>query len=316
MEAATAAPWSANSGTASLETTVVHGGSQALQVTGRTATWNGPQYDLLPLVTAGTLHSGDILYFTAWVRVSTASESINVSTTITSGGSSTYITGHTYTVNNTGWIQVGQAISLVWGTTPTTLSLYFQGPAAGSDIYLDDVTAVLATNVIGNGGFETGTASPWTANGSGALAIQSTTVHGGTYAALDSSRVNTYDGPAQSLVSAVSSKSGASVGITAWVRVHSGAGGAGGAGGAPAIPVRATLNVSGGDVTSAQYITLASSDNVTPDTWTALSNTWDRTVLPTFTNPPTTANLYFEGPGAGIDLYVDDVTMALVPTIP
>lgn len=306
LETGATAPWQANGGSIVLDTGIVHNGTSALRSTGRTATWNGPLQSLLSLVQSQQLASGDFILVTAWVQVSgAASDNVNVSLAITSGGSTAYITGSNVTASNTGWTQITQLLPVAWVTTPTAINFYFQGPASGVDIIVDDVVAIKSPSIVANGSFESGSASPWNGNGS-TFSVQSGVVHSGTYAALATGRTATYQGPAQSILSSVSS--GAAVSVIAWVQIPAGAS-------ASAATVNATLNLAGSGLSgSPRYIQLASTSIAVADqgTWVLLRSS-SQVVLPTWTDALTTANLYFEGPAAGIDLYVDDVTLAVVP---
>jgi len=309
MEAASLGAWIGNGATATRDTTQFHGGAASLVATARTATWQGVAQSLLPAVTAGALSSGDILYVTAWARVSTASDTVSISSDL--GVSGTGVTGHAYTVTNTAWTQISQLVPVVWATTPTTIKLFFQGPASGTDLYLDDVTVTKVPNIITNGGFENGTTG-WTGNG-GTLTASTTTPFAGTATASVTNRVDEWNGTLQSLTSSV--VSGARVAMTAWVRVTPVVA----ATALPASPsdrISGNLTLSGGSLAATNYFEIVNKTITATDlgVWVPLLTTWDERVLPTWTTAPTGADFYIKGlvGGTAWNIEVDSVTVGLI----
>jgi endo-1,4-beta-xylanase len=77
-----------------------------------------------------------------------------------------------------------------------------------------------AQNLVTNPGFETGNTSGWFAFGTPTIAIETSKVHAGAYAAEVSNRTATYMGIAQSFVGVL--QSGQTYNVSAWVMVVSG----------------------------------------------------------------------------------------------
>lgn len=125
--------WLARSGTISAVTSPVRTGTYSGRSTGRTATWQGIQQDVL-----GKMVAGQAYQISAYVRISAASDTVKVSIQKTDGNGTTYANVATGTANNTGWIQLSGNYTLSVTGTLTELLVYFEGPASGVDIYVDD----------------------------------------------------------------------------------------------------------------------------------------------------------------------------------
>jgi glucuronoarabinoxylan endo-1,4-beta-xylanase len=88
----------------------------------------------------GKMVSGQAYTVSAWVRISTASDTVKISFEIQDGLSTRYenVSGASGTANSTGWIFLTG--SYTPNITPPlyVLDVYFEGPATGTDIYVDD----------------------------------------------------------------------------------------------------------------------------------------------------------------------------------
>jgi endo-1,4-beta-xylanase len=142
-----------------------HGGVQSGLVSARTATWQGPVYNLLPVVTTGASYR-----LGASVRVDSASEPAHLVVKSVCNGAESFSRVATGTATNTGWVDIAGSYQ-VQPCALTELSLYVEGPAAGVNVYIDDVFAKqrlsvpVATppegfNLLSNGGLELG-ANGW-----------------------------------------------------------------------------------------------------------------------------------------------------------
>jgi hypothetical protein len=119
--------------------------------------------------------------------------------------------------NNNTWKQVTAAIITAHSYTLTLISHDDNYAGDATYTYYDDVATATATNVVVNGGFETGTFSGWTTGGALAPAIVSSGAHSGTYAArLGSSSPYTGDSFAQQTVTVP----GAGGMLTFWYQPH------------------------------------------------------------------------------------------------
>jgi hypothetical protein len=179
------------------------------------------------------------------------------------------------------------------------------GDSAGTDGATDDGDAG-AVNLIQNPGFELGIL-PWTTFSDGSrsptLAVSMANAHSGAFSGFVGARTQPYEGTVQEIGQSIIQ--GHTYTATAWALIAVPAdGGLDAAAGAsqPAY-VTAAINclVDGSKVTNYTEIAYAIAND---SAWTRLSGT--------FTPPPCTLSsmeLYVAGPAAGVDLYVDDVSL-------
>ncbi|WP_436521169.1 endo-1,4-beta-xylanase [Actinoplanes sp. HUAS TT8] len=116
-------------------TTVAHGGTHSLAVTGRTATWNGPSLSVL-----GTFEKGTAYTISAWVRMADGSDNARLSVERRTGGTATYetVVGNT-AVTSSGWVNLTGHYTL--SADVDFLNLYVETASTTGSLYLDDVTA-------------------------------------------------------------------------------------------------------------------------------------------------------------------------------
>jgi glucuronoarabinoxylan endo-1,4-beta-xylanase len=121
--------------------TIYHSGTKSGYASGRSATWNGISQSLLGKMTAGKTY-----ILTCWIRLENASDNgdtIGATISKTDGGGTHYYgAGSTMAFNNE-WTPISGSYTLTVDGTLTNLLLYFSGPAAGVNYYLDDVNLVL-----------------------------------------------------------------------------------------------------------------------------------------------------------------------------
>lgn len=138
--------WTATGGGIAAETNVVRSGTGAIRSFNRTATWNGPQQNIL-----GRLVPGQTYRLTAWVRTDSATASSVKATIAYTGTSGSAISTGVRTlsdVDNTGWKLIEGYYRYTEPNGPATvLRLYFEGPPAGVVLYVDDVSLTLAPPV-------------------------------------------------------------------------------------------------------------------------------------------------------------------------
>ncbi|MBN1655901.1 MAG: carbohydrate binding domain-containing protein [Deltaproteobacteria bacterium] len=144
-------------------------------------------------------------------------------------------------------------------------------------------------NVIDNGDFTDGLTG-WTNYSAGSFTVQSAIARSGSAAEV-SGRVNTWDGPAQEITGEIAA--GQTINVTAWVRIA----------GAASDSAMVSLRITYSDDTQEEYPYLGGT--TANDTgWTLLSGAG--TLNPTSDNVAG-VTIYFQGPAAGVSLYVDDV---------
>jgi GH35 family endo-1,4-beta-xylanase len=186
------------------QTNVAHAGAGALLATNRTATFMGPGYNLLPPVTT----DGATYLLSGWVRVSgAASAPVSLTVTSTCDGSQAFTQVATGTATDTGFVHLSGSYVVPPCNDLSSLIMYFEGPAAGIDEIVDDVSVqqrlsvpVLPpppppqrTNLAGNGDFELG-ANGWVPFG-GNVSQTNAFVHGGSFAGVDTNRTANFMGP-------------------------------------------------------------------------------------------------------------------------
>lgn len=112
-----------------------HAGGYSARVSNRTASWHGLNYNLSGLA------SGDEVAFSAWIRLeNSSSEQINLTLRQTDGRGVQFIRIADDLVTNNGWTQVRGSVFLDVVGTLSELMLFIEGPSAGVNFYVDDVT--------------------------------------------------------------------------------------------------------------------------------------------------------------------------------
>ena len=148
-----------------------------------------------------------------------------------------------------------------------------------------------ADNLLDNPGFETGNTSGWSPFGS-SIAASTATAHTGSYSALVTDRTATWNGIAQSLLGRISDNQTCSV--TGWSKIQN----------TSSADVKITIQQT--DDAGTNYHPIATS-TVYDSGWTNLSGFFTLEVTGTLT----ALTLYFELPPAGVNFYVDDVSVTI-----
>jgi hypothetical protein len=136
MESGTSG-WSVfGAGTLSANTSVVHGGTQSLSITGRTASWNGPSQSMTSKLTNGKSYATSV-----WVRSQSGTPSAKVTLAVTANGTTSYLSLTPATaVNSSGWTQLSGTATVSWTGTLTGATLYVETTAGTDGLYLDDAS--------------------------------------------------------------------------------------------------------------------------------------------------------------------------------
>ena len=129
------AGWAARNCTISTVTSPVRSGTYSARASNRTAAWQGIQQSILEKVTIGQTYQ-----VSGYVRVSTASAQVKVSIQKTDAGDTSYVNVAVGTANNTGWLYLSGTYTVQANGTLTELWVYFEGPNAGVDLYVDDAS--------------------------------------------------------------------------------------------------------------------------------------------------------------------------------
>lgn len=128
--------WSVfGSGTLSANTSVVHGGTNSLLMTGRTASWNGPSQDMTSKVTNGKSYTTSV-----WVRTQSGTPTSKVTLAVTANGSTSYITLASGAVNSSGWTLLSGTTTVSWSGTLSSARFYVETTAGTDNFYIDDAS--------------------------------------------------------------------------------------------------------------------------------------------------------------------------------
>lgn len=138
IESGNTTGWAVNgAGSISSSTVQKHSGSYSLLHTGRTGAWNGPAQNIMAKV-----QDGDTYICSGWVRLdNTSSAPVTMTIRKTDDSGTSYANIATATGSNSSWVQLSGKYTLNVTGTLTDLSIYFEGPDSGTNLYVDD-TAV------------------------------------------------------------------------------------------------------------------------------------------------------------------------------
>lgn len=129
--------WGVNgSGTLSTNTSVVHGGSGSLSITGRTSAWNGPSQDVTSKLTNGKTYTTSV-----WVRAQSGTPSAKATIALTANGTTNYLQlTPTADVNVNGWTQLTGTATVSWSGTLTGATFYVETAAGTDSLLVDDAS--------------------------------------------------------------------------------------------------------------------------------------------------------------------------------
>jgi hypothetical protein len=272
-----------------------HGGSLAGVASGRTDTWQGIATDLTAQVAPRATYRAE-----AFMKIAGAdSARVGLTAAVTCSGQATqFLPVGSATGSSTGYVRVAGSVT-VPNCTVQSFVLYGEGPPAGVSLLIDDVAfwqidagPPPSTNIVANSGFETNT-DGWFGFGPVTATASTARAHSGTRSAHISGRTASWNGFATSLLGQLTP--GASYSVSAWAQVGTGSSN-----------VNLTFqNACDGGATNFTFVAGATANDAT---WTQLQGTL---VAPNCTL--TTGNFYIEGAPAGVDIYLDDVSIQPLP---
>ncbi len=268
-----------------------YAGTQSGSSSNRTASWQGPAYSLLGKAVPGSKYQTS-----AWVRLEGAALSQTIMTLkATCAGVDNYIRVGSASANDHGWTLLTGSF-VVPNCALSGLTLYFEGPAPGVSLYIDEISvrrdlSVVPANLVQNSGFESG-ASGWFGFGGPTVSASNAQAHSGSFSGLVSGRTATWQGPAYSLLGA---GAGGTYRANAWVRLRN----------QSAAQVHMTRKTKCGTVESFARVGTA---NATDSGWAEIAGTFSVAdcALSEFV-------VYFEGPAGGVEFYIDDVSVLRQP---
>ena len=123
------------SGTLSSNTSVVHGGTRSLLITGRTAAWNGIAQNV---AVSNFPSSGQNYTVSVWVRSQSGTPTARATLRLTAGSTTTFITLASAGINASGWTLLSGTRSVTWTGTLTGVLFYVETAAGTDNVYIDD----------------------------------------------------------------------------------------------------------------------------------------------------------------------------------
>jgi hypothetical protein len=115
-------------------TSPVHSGSGGAKAYGRSENWQGIKQSMF-----GKMVAGKTYRISGWVRIGNAtSDTITVSVEQQDDSGTTYHNVASVTATDSNWVQLSGNFTLDVSGTISVLDVYFEGPAPGVDIYVDD----------------------------------------------------------------------------------------------------------------------------------------------------------------------------------
>lgn len=278
--------------TISLSNADSNSGSQSALVSGRTASWQGPVFDLLPLV-----QPAQALSISVHGKIAGASsDNLQVTfKTVCTGETEAYNSVGTTAVNDSEWTEVNANFS-VPDCNLSEVFMYFDGAAAGVDILIDDVEVLAEQtvdldNLISNSGFEQGI-SPWVAWGDASVVRTEEFAYSGVQSAKVENRTATWQSAVYDLLSVAEAEQ--TYNVKLYARIS----------GASAADLSITLKTRC-DGETESYMGAGTTQVIDSD-WSEVTGQF---TLPACTLAETF--IYFDGPDAGIDIYLDDVEVKL-----
>ena len=143
-------PWSPFGGaspnpTISVETSQVHSGTYAGQVSNRSQTYMGIGQSFVGLLQAGQTYN-----VSAWIRLASgANQNAQLTVQKTDGSGTSYTPVISNSVSSTGWTQLSGQYTYNPSGTVSTLTLYAEVPtSSNASFYIDDVTVTNANGIV------------------------------------------------------------------------------------------------------------------------------------------------------------------------
>jgi len=128
--------WSAfGGGTIAVNTSVVHGGTNSLLRSGRTASWNGPSEDVTSRLTNGGSFTASV-----WMRTQSGAPTGKITLAVTANGTTNYLAFAQGAVNSSGWTLLTGSRTVSWTGTLTSARFYVETAAGTDNFYIDDAS--------------------------------------------------------------------------------------------------------------------------------------------------------------------------------
>lgn len=123
-----------------LETVEVHSGNNSAKAADRTDGWNGIAHGVDGLLTAGETYT-----VSAWVKLANvSSDTVGLTVKLTDDDGEHYVGVNTITATDGEWMQLTGTYTHTVVGNEVSAYVYVEGPAAGVEYYIDDISVMLA----------------------------------------------------------------------------------------------------------------------------------------------------------------------------
>jgi GH35 family endo-1,4-beta-xylanase len=292
FESGALSPWSAFSGgTMSVVGSGAYSGSVCARSTNRTSTSAGVRQSVMAVAPQGR-----VLVASAWVKTSSATPQTVVMRMQQTDARGTLISQFATAQIADTWVRIQGYIEYDVNGTLSLLNFFFNGPAAGVDLFVDEASlsvfdATAPENVLVNADLEAGVTS-WSRHGPATVSVTASAAsHTGGGALLVEGRTATWHGAEQSVLGKV--EDGRLYYAAGWITTDS----------ATAETVRLTAEVV--DSSGSRFFGIAVG-TASSATWTWLSGSFK---MPT-TSGLSDVRFFIEGPPSGVAMRVDDFYLA------
>jgi endo-1,4-beta-xylanase len=285
------AGWSSwNGATLDASNAQAHSGAQSLHATNRPNANQFAVYSLTSKVQTNTTYS-----VSAWALINgTGNGTVRLASKVAcAGAADTYpwLENNTAVVPGT-WTQLSGNLTIPAGCTPTDVAIFFEGTDPAFDVFIDDVKVIPpSSNLVTDGGFETGTAG-WSSWNGATLAASNAQAHTGSQSLHATNRANANQFAVYSLTG--KAQTNTTYSVSAWALINGTGNGT----------VRLASKVACAGAADT-YPWIENNTAVVPGTWTQLSG---NLVIPASCTPTDVA-IFLEGTDPAFDVYVDDVSV-------
>ena len=290
FETGTAGWVSWNGATLGTSTAQKHGGNQSLHASNRPNANQFAVYGLNGKVQTNTTYS-----VSAWALIlGTGNGTVRLASKVAcAGAADTYpwLENNTAVVPGT-WTQLSGNLVIPAGCTPTDVAIFFEGTDPAYDVYLDDVKVIPpSSNLVTDGGFESGTAG-WSSWNGATLGASSAQSHTGSQSLHATNRPDANQFAVYSLTGRAQTNTTYSV--SAWALINGTGNGT----------VRLASKVACAGAADT-YPWIQNNTAVVPGMWTQLSG---NLVIPAGCTPTDVA-IFFEGTDPAYNVFLDDVSV-------
>jgi hypothetical protein len=128
--------WSVfGSGTLAASTSVVHSGARSLQITGRTASWNGPSQIITSELVNGHSYTTNV-----FMRTQSNAPTGKVTLMLTANGTTNFLTLAQGAVNSSGWTLLTGTTTVSWTGTLSSARFYVETTSGTDSFFIDDAS--------------------------------------------------------------------------------------------------------------------------------------------------------------------------------